>query len=76
MPEMKSVYSSAVFAIGYDPETLQLHVQWHGKGNKPGRTSIYYDVPPKKAASVMNAPSINSALNMQIKGDHEHGYAD
>ena len=41
MPEMKYVDSTNIEAVGYDPESLELHVRFAGSGD----TYAYYNVP-------------------------------
>lgn len=69
MVEFKSVYSSAVSKIGYDPETSELHVIW-----ARGKHSVYSGVPEKVANSVMNAASIGIALHDVIIPEYGHTY--
>lgn len=67
MPEMRSVYSSHVGAIGYDPLTQELHVAW-----KNGGTTVYAGVPADLAMEVAAAPSIGEALHLGVRGKFEH----
>lgn len=67
--EMREVHSSNVARVGHDPDTGELHVEW-----KSGKTSIYSDVTPEKAKTVMTAWSVGSALNETIKNRHGHRY--
>lgn len=69
MPDMKQVYSSHIEAIGYDPDTAELHVQF-----KAGKKAAYADVPADIAQQVMNATSIGSALNLLVKNVYEFSY--
>lgn len=69
--EMRSVFSSNVQAIGYDPDTQQFHVAW-----KSGKTSVYTQVDPAAANDVMTAPSIGQAINATLKGRYGHRYLD
>ena len=72
-PTMRSVFSSMVNRIGYDPETGDLHVEFNNHG-RMGRHAVYHDVPPGVADSVLKAPSIGSALNQAIKGSFKFSY--
>lgn len=73
-PEMKEVYSSAVRAIGYDTTTASIWVEWL-RPSQGRALSIYGpDIPPQTAERVMNAPSINGALNAEIKPNFTHRY--
>lgn len=65
----KSVLSSRVAEIGYDPETKTLGVRW-----PKGKTSVYEDVPEDVANRIMNAPSIGQALQESILGEFDHRY--
>lgn len=67
---MKSVFSSHVAAIGYDPASGELHVHY---GNS-GRTAVYAGVPAEVAHAVMAAPSIGEALWRDVRGRYRHGY--
>lgn len=67
MPEMTYVDSSNIEAIGYDDDTLELHVRFLNGGYY-----IYHDVPRQTYDEFMAAPSKGSFLNREIKG--AHGY--
>ena len=66
----KSVYSSNVSNIGYDPDTKELVVTW-----SKGKRSIYSGVPEELAEQLVNAPSVGSMLNAEIKPYYAHRYA-
>lgn len=68
---MRSVYSSHLDAIGYDPDTQALHVRY-----KRGRTGVFVGVPPDVAADVVNAASIGSALRARVRGKYEFRYQE
>jgi hypothetical protein len=70
MPAMRQVTSSTVKAVGHDPETNELHVEWLGHN----RTSVYSGVDAEKAKTVMNSWSIGKALNDLVKPHHGHVY--
>jgi hypothetical protein len=65
--EMREVYSSHVDSIGF--EDGELTVTWSS-----GKTSVYSGVPESVANSVMDAPSIGSALRSDVKGKYSHRY--
>lgn len=65
--ERRSVFSSYIQNIGYDPETRVLSV-----GYKSGGETHYQDVSSDTAAAVMSAPSIGSALHEYVRGKHGH----
>lgn len=72
--EMKTVFSSTVARLGYDPTSKELHVEFRGKNGKAGKTAVYIDVPSDVAALVVDAPSVGTALHQFIKGKYAHGY--
>lgn len=69
--EMRSVFSSNVSAIGYDPDTQRFHVKWQS-----GKTSEYAGVDPAAANDVFTAPSIGQAINRVLKGRFGHRYLE
>ena len=71
LPEMTPVQSSNVKALGYDPETRELHVEWHS-----GKVSIYGGVAPGTAEAAMSAPSVGGYVSRVIRGQHEHRYRE
>jgi hypothetical protein len=66
----KSVYSSNVTEIGYDPETKEMSVTW-----TRGKRSVYSGVPEELAEQLVNAPSVGSMLNEEIKPYYAHRYS-
>jgi hypothetical protein len=70
MSWFRHVYSSNVSTIGYDPETKELSVTW-----TKGKQSIYSGVPEELAEQLVNAPSVGSMLNAEIKPYYAHRYA-
>lgn len=42
--ERQTVESSAVFALGYDPSSQSLEVEFHGKNGQPGKVWRYAPV--------------------------------
>ena len=67
---LRPVFSSHIDAIGYDPETKELHVRYKG-----GKVAIHEEVPASVADKVTGAASIGTALNAHIKGVFPHRYA-
>ena len=65
----RSVYSSNVSNIGYDPDSKELVVTW-----SKGKRSIYSGVPEELAVQLANAPSVGSMLNAEIKNVFPHRY--
>ena len=66
MTEMIFVDSSNIEAIGYNDDTLELHVQFLS-----GSYYIYSDVPREVFDDLMNAPSKGSFLNREVKGIYQ-----
>ena len=65
----RSVYSSNVQEVGYDPDTKELLITW-----TKGKQSIYSGVPEELAEQLANAPSVGSMLNAEIKPYYQHRY--
>ena len=64
--ERKPVTSNNISAIGYDPETNRLEVEFSSSS-----VYSYQNVPPEKHAAFMNAGSIGKHFHTHIKGNHE-----
>ena len=62
VPEMQTVSSSNVAALGYDPESQSVYVQFHSGG-----TYIYKNVPPQEFENLRTASSIGAYLNRNYK---------
>ena len=69
VPEMHYVDSSNVEAIGYDPDTQELHVRFL----KSGETYVYYNVEEWVFAELMQADSKGQYLNRNIKDRYDFG---
>ena len=65
-PEMHYVDSSNVEAIGYDPATQELHVQFLKSG-----TYVYFGVEESVFHEFMQAPSKGQYLNETVKGRYQ-----
>lgn len=65
---MHYVDSSNIEAIGYDPDTQQLHVQFL----KSGETYIYYDIEEWEFQEIMEADFKGTYLNHQIKPRYQY----
>ena len=63
MPDMEFVASSNIEAIGYDPDSQELHVRFL----KSGETYVYYDVEEWVFQEFMQAGSKGSYLHANIK---------
>lgn len=61
-PEMQSVSSSNVAAVGYEPEGMVVYVQFLG-----GATYAYKGVPLQEFENLRMAPSVGSYLNRYFK---------
>ena len=65
-PEMHYVDSSNVEAIGYDPATQELYVQFLTSG-----TYVYLDVEESVFDEFLQAPSKGQYLNWNVKGRYQ-----
>ncbi len=63
MPEMHFVQSSSIEAIGYDPDSQELHVRFL----KAGETYVYSNVESWIFDEFMKADSKGVFLNQRIK---------
>jgi hypothetical protein len=63
MVEMNYVQSSNVECIGYDPESMELHVRFLNSA----LTYVYLNVPQQVFDEMMYAPSKGSYLSQCIK---------
>jgi hypothetical protein len=66
-PEMTYVDSSNVVAIGYDPDTRELYVEFKGES-----TYVYSDVPEEAYTELCEADSKGSYLNREIKPNYDY----
>ena len=66
-PEKHYVHSSNVEAIGYNADEMALHV-WFLNGSH----YLYRGVPEGLFHDLLNAPSVGSMLNLDIKGTYEY----
>ena len=69
LPPMKTVFSSMVKQIGYNPDAQELFVKF-----KNDKIAVYQGVPQDVANLVVDAPSVGTALNQFIKGRYGFGY--
>ena len=65
--EMIPVSSSNVESIGYDAETQTLQIRFLNGG-----VYLYRNVPPMEFEQLLNAPSIGSYFNRNIKGSYAY----
>jgi len=63
--EMVPVRSSALEAVGYDPATSQLRIQFTS-----GRVYDFFQVPEQVYAELMHAPSKGSYFNYHIRNTY------
>ena len=68
---LTAIQSTAVKAWGYSAEHKVLAVQFHGRGEQPGRVFHYKDVPPHVANDLQEAKSFGRALAVLVL----HSYA-
>ena len=61
--DMQTIDSNMIDAVGYDPETQELHIRF--KTN--GVTHIYQDVPPEKFQGLLSAKSAGKYFHGHIK---------
>ena len=66
MVAMVPVKSSKMRAIGYDPESQELHVQFHNG------TYIYPNVSANQHAALMNADSHGKHFHKHIRDNPNH----
>lgn len=66
----RHVYSTNVSEVGYDEETHELFITW-----TRGKQSVYSGVPEELAEQLVNAPSVGSMLNSEVKPYYAHRYA-
>ena len=65
-PAMKSVNSSMLHSYGFDPETGELHITFHGKEG-PGSTHAYQGVDEKTFAAFDAAESKGKFFGANIR---------
>lgn len=65
----RQVYSSNVSEVAYDPETKELFITW-----TRGKRSIYSEVPEELAEQLVNAASVGTMLNAEVKPYYGHRY--
>ena len=68
MPEMHYVDSSNIEAIGYAPDSQELHVRFV----KSGETYVYYGVDEWVFQELLQADSKGQYLNSTVKGRYEY----
>jgi hypothetical protein len=73
MPTMTEVNSSNIYAVGHDPDTNTLHVQFRSSKDKrmPGSSFAYQHVTAEQHHALMTAPSVGSHFSEHIKGHPE-----
>lgn len=67
MPDMTYVDSSNIEQVGYDSDTMELHVVF-----KDGALYVYTDVPVQIFEELLVAPSKGSFLNREVKGVYNY----
>ena len=66
-PELVPVESSAVEAVGYDPEDRDLYIRYVG-----GAVYAYVDVPEDRYRALLEADSKGTFVNREIKPHYRH----
>lgn len=69
--KLTTIKSSNLQALGYDPATQVLRVQFKGAGDKAGKVFEYAGVPPKTYADMQAAPSAGSFFASKIRPAHK-----
>ena len=70
MTTMRKIYSSHIDEVGYDADRQEFHVHW-----QTGRKSIYSNVPPQLAHTILNASSVGEMVSSALKkGGYPHRY--
>ena len=59
----KSVFSSMVSSISYDPDTQEMVVQW-----TRGGSGVYSGVPEDAADELTRSASVGTMINTEFKG--------
>ena len=67
MVNWQPVASSNISAVGYDADTSTLYVRFTN-----GSEYAYDDVPQDEFDNLVNASSVGSALNENIKGQYKY----
>lgn len=70
MPEMRYVDSSNLDQIGYDGDSMELHIVF-----KSGAHYVYRDVPSIVYEGLVEAASKGSYLNREVKNVYPYGQA-
>ncbi len=68
MPEMHFIDSSNIEAIGYEPDSQELHVRFL----KSGETYVHYSVEEWVFQELMQADSKGQYLNSNIRGRYQY----
>ncbi len=73
--KLNAVESSQIAAIGHDPDTSTLAIQFKGKGDAPGSVYHYQNFDAEQFRELSGAPSIGSHFYKHIKPHTEkHPY--
>lgn len=67
MPDMVPVESSHIAAVGYDPSTQQMHMQF-----KNGGGGYHANVPPEKHAAFMASNSKGQHYHQNFRSNADH----
>lgn len=69
--KLMPVKSSNLHAVGYDPVSQVLRVQFKGSGDQVGKVFEYAGVPPKKFAEMQAAKSVGSFFSTKVRMEHK-----
>ena len=76
--DLKPVTSSQIYAIGYNPESQRLRVQFlkktKGEPPTPGSIYEYDDITPEQHAALVRAESIGTHFGANIKNNKAINY--
>jgi hypothetical protein len=67
----QAVSSSQIKSVGHDPKTNRLHVEFHGRGEVPGKVAEYDGVSAEQAKALVNAPSVGKHFHVTIRGNEK-----
>lgn len=67
MPDMSYVDSSNLEQVGYDPDGMELYVQF-----KDGSLYVYTEVPAQVYDGLLLASSKGSYLHREVKGTYDY----
>lgn len=72
--EMTPVTSSQLESVGYDPETMKLHIRFLSKGRSGGSLYEYDNVDLETYNGLVGADSVGRYFGSTIKGNSNYPY--